>query len=138
MSGQFGIQHTRSLIIHIFQLKTRFPHPQVSVYSEVYTISPTLLRIVLEPIVQTVAEELARLMACVQKFSEYGKFQANIDIQLMRDALKLFSNEKARCSFAEALDRIPKLSAIGNEELFETLNHIRECMKLQLMCFSVE
>lgn len=112
--------------------------PQVSVYSEIYTISPALLRIVLEPIVQTVAEELARLMSCVQKFSEYGKFQANIDIQLMRDALKLFSNDTARSFFADALDVIPTLSAIGNEELFESLNHIRECMQLQLMCFSVE
>lgn len=112
--------------------------PKAGVYSEIYTISPALLRIVLEPIVQTVAEELARLMSCVQKFSEYGKFQANIDIQLMRDALKLYSTDQARSFFAEALDVIPTLSRIGDEELFETLNHIRDCMKLQLMCFSVE
>lgn len=92
----------------------------------------------LEPIVQTVAEELARLMQCVQKFSEYGKFQANIDIQLMRDALKLYSNDAARSFFAEALDVIPSLSRIGTEEMFETLNHIRDSMRLQLMCFGME
>lgn len=110
----------------------------VAVYSEIYTISPALLPVVLEPIVQTVAEELARLMQCVQKFSEYGKFQANIDIQLMRDALKNFSNDAARSFFAEALDVIPTLSRIGTAEMFEALNHIRESMRLQLMCFEVE
>lgn len=68
----------------------------VGVYSEIFTISPFLLRPVLEPIVQTVAEELARLMTCVQKFNAVGAIQANIDIRLLRDALKLYSNESAK------------------------------------------
>lgn len=97
-----------------------------------------MLRLVLEPIVQTVAEELARLMSCVQKFSAYGAFQANIDIQLIRDALKLYSNDTAKSFFAEALDAIPTLSQIGGKEVHDALQNIKESMKLQLMCFSVE
>lgn len=92
----------------------------------------------MEPIIQTVAEELARLMSCVQKFSNYGAFQANIDIQLIRDALRLYSNGKAKSFFDEALYVIPRLSEIGGKELSDALSNIKDSMKLQLVCFSVE
>lgn len=68
----------------------------VGVYSEIYTISPALLRPILEPIVLTVSEELARLMSCVQQFSYTGAIQANVDIRLIRDALKFYTNETAK------------------------------------------
>lgn len=68
----------------------------VGVYSEIYTISPALLRAVLEPIVQTVAEELARLMSCVQNFSFSGGIQGNLDIRMIRDSMRLYSNETAK------------------------------------------
>ncbi|KAM7352450.1 exocyst complex component secretory 5 isoform 2-T2 [Cochliomyia hominivorax] len=68
----------------------------VRVYSEVFTISPALVRPILEPIVLTISEELARLMSCVPKFSYSGAIQASVDIRLLRDALKLYTNETGR------------------------------------------
>lgn len=107
-------------------------------YSEIFTVSPAMLRPVLEPIVQTVAEELARLMSCVQRFSANGALQANVDIRLMRYALKLYSNETARSFFAEALEAIPALSPEGNKQVDDNLTTIKNCMRLQLLCFSVQ
>lgn len=68
----------------------------VGVYSEIFSISPFLLRPVLEPIVQTVAEELARLLSCVQKYSPMGAMQAYVDIKVIQDALKVYSNTVAK------------------------------------------
>lgn len=110
----------------------------VGVYSEIFTISPSLLRLVLEPIVQTVAEELARLMSCVQKFNANGAIQANVDIRLLRDALKLYSNSTAKSFFGEALEAIPQLSPEGEKQVNDMLKAIKSDMKLQLLCFSVQ
>lgn len=68
----------------------------VGVYSEIYSISPSLLRPILESIVQTISEELARLMSCVQRFSYTGAIQAHVDIRLLRDALENYANETAK------------------------------------------
>lgn len=68
----------------------------VGVYSEIYSISPALLRPILESIVQTISEELARLMSCVQRFSFTGAVQAHVDIRLLRDALEGYVNETAK------------------------------------------
>jgi exocyst complex component 2 len=86
----------------------------VAVYSEIFSISPSLLRPILEQIIQTIAEELARLMASVDEFNVCGKKQASLDIRLIKDALRLYSNERAKASFNEALDAIPKLSDVDN------------------------
>lgn len=110
----------------------------VGVYSEIFTVSPVLLRPVLEPIIQMVAEELARLMSCVQRFSANGALQANIDIRLIRDAVKLYSNETAKTFFSEALEAIPKLSQEGERQVSEILQTIKSDMKLQLMCFTIQ
>lgn len=68
----------------------------VAVYSEIFTISPALLRSILEPIVLTISEELARLMSCVPQFSYSGAIQANVDIRLLRDTLRVYTNETGR------------------------------------------
>lgn len=68
----------------------------VSVYSEIFSVSPFLLRPIMEPIIQMVGEELARLMACVQKFSKFGALQAYIDITVIQGILKVYSNTKAK------------------------------------------
>lgn len=85
----------------------------ISVFSEIFSISPFLLRPILEQIIQTVAEELSRLMACIQKFNANGALQANIDIRLIRDTVRVYSNERAKTFFNEALEAIPKLSDEG-------------------------
>lgn len=110
----------------------------MGVYSEIFTISPLLLRPVLEPIVQMVAEELARLMSCVQNFNADGALQANVDIRLIRDALRLYSNVTAKTFFSEALEAIPKLSREGEKQVADILAAIKVNMKLQLMCFTVQ
>ncbi|XP_014092975.2 exocyst complex component 2 [Bactrocera oleae] len=111
----------------------------VGVYSEIYTISPALLRPILEPIVLTVSEELARLMSCVQEFSYTGAIQANVDIRLIRDALKFYTNETGKNYFLEALEAIkPPLNGEQLRKSDEILERVKTCMKLQLMCFSVK
>lgn len=84
-----------------------------------------------------VAEELARLMSCVQKFNANGALQANVDIRLIRDALKIYSNITAKTFFNEALEAIPQLSKEGEKQVAEILANVKSNMKLQLMCFSV-
>lgn len=90
----------------------------IGVYSEIFSISPSLLRPVLEPIIQIVAEELSRILTCVQSFSATGAIQANVDIRLIRDTVKLYSNEASKASFVEALDSIPELSEEGKRFVF--------------------
>ncbi|XP_058453290.1 exocyst complex component 2 [Malaya genurostris] len=108
----------------------------VSVYSEIFSISPVLLRPVLEPIVQTVAEELARLMTCVQKFNVNGALQAKVDIHVIRDAVRVYSNDTAKTFFTEALDAIPQVPE-SEERMLETVRQIKNNMRLQLMCLQV-
>ena len=88
----------------------------VAVYSEIFSVSPFLLRPILEQIIQTVAEELARLMAdCSRNFNDNGRMQASLDIKLIRDAVRVYSNERAKASFNEALEAIPALSMQENK-----------------------
>lgn len=84
-----------------------------------------------------VAEELARLMSCVQRFSANGALQANIDIRFIQDSLKLYSNTTSKSFFNEALDAIPQLSEEGEKQVATVLSHIKQNMKLHMMCFSV-
>lgn len=109
------------------------------VFAEILAVSPLLLRSILEPIVQMVAEELNRLMSCVeQKFNKMGAMQAALDIMLVRDALRLYSNSAARGFFTEALEVLPNvLTDVDEKQLAELVKKTKQSMKLQLMCFSV-
>lgn len=109
------------------------------VYAEILAVSPLLLRSILEPIVQMVAEELNRLMSCVeQKFNKNGAIQAALDIMMIRDALRLYSNSAARGFFSEALEVLPNiLTDVDEKTLAELLKKTKLSMKLQLMCFTV-
>lgn len=111
---------------------------KVGVYSEIYAISPLLLQQILEPIIQMVSEELARLMSCVQRFSANGALQANIDIRFITDSFKLYSNSTAKSFFGEALDAIPQLSDEGESHVKTVLAKIKQNMKLHMMCFTVK
>lgn len=84
-----------------------------------------------------VAEELARLMSCVQRFSANGALQANIDIRFMRDTLKLYSNSTAKSFFDEALEAIPELSEEGEKHVLRILSKVKLDLKLHVMCFTV-
>lgn len=102
-----------------------------------FAISPLLLRAILEPIIQMVAEELARLMTCVQRFSANGALQANIDIRFIRDTVKLYSNSTAKSFFGEALEAIPQLSDEGEKHVARVLAKVKQNLKLHVMCFGV-
>ncbi|XP_068145979.1 exocyst complex component 2 [Drosophila tropicalis] len=111
----------------------------IGVYSEIYSISPALLRPILESIVQTISEELARLMSCVQRFSYTGAIQAHVDIRLLRDVLECYSNETAKNYFLEALEAInPPLNGEQKRKADEILERVKRNMRLQLLCFSVK
>lgn len=108
----------------------------ISVYSEIFAVSPMLLRPILEQIIQTIAEELARLMCSVEEFNTNGKLQATLDIRLLRDVLRLYSNERAKASFTESIDAIPKLTSSESQRVEEQLAVVKQRMKLQLLCLS--
>lgn len=67
----------------------------IHVHFEVNSISAKLVDSVLPQVVQTIAEELYRLMSCVQRFSIAGIQQAHIDIRALQDIFSSYSTEKA-------------------------------------------
>lgn len=71
-------------------------HNLIHVHAEVNSISPNLLGSILPQIVQTIAEELYRLMSCVQKFSVAGIQQARADISALKETFSFYSTQKAR------------------------------------------
>lgn len=71
-------------------------HNLINVHAEVNSISPNLLGSILPQIVQTIAEELYRLMSCVQKFSVAGIQQARADIAALKETFSFYSTEKAK------------------------------------------
>lgn len=109
----------------------------ISVHAEVHSISPGLVWRVLPQLVETVAEELARLMVCLdKKFNVHGTEQACADIAAIREAVKVYSTPTAEAFFDEALEAVPRLSdAQGKRNVESVLNNFRSRMKLQLMCF---
>lgn len=65
-------------------------------FSQVHSISPGLVWRVLPQLVETVAEELARLMVCLdRKFNIHGTEQACADIAAIREAVKVYSTATA-------------------------------------------
>ncbi|KAF5294233.1 hypothetical protein FQA39_LY13481 [Lamprigera yunnana] len=81
----------------------------IHVHSEVYSVSPNLVVSVLPQVVQTIAEELYRLMSCVKKFSVAGIQQARADICALQEILLPYSTVKAKTFFNDALEIIPAL-----------------------------
>lgn len=77
-------------------------------------------------------------MSCVKRFSANGALQANIDIRLIRDSFKLYSNTTAKSFFGEALEAIPQLSEEGEKHVTTTLAKVKNDMKLHMMCFSAQ
>lgn len=71
-------------------------HNLIHVHAEVNGVSPRLLDSVLPQIVQTIAEELYRLMSCVQKFSVPGIQQARADIAALKETFACYSTDKAK------------------------------------------
>ncbi|XP_014471188.1 PREDICTED: exocyst complex component 2 [Dinoponera quadriceps] len=107
----------------------------IAVHAEVRRVAPALLERILSHIVETIAEELARLMSCVTQFRPAGIVQARTDIILLRNALQAYSTSRARSFFEEALDAIPQPASREDRARIDSLlSKITTCMRLQLLC----
>uniref|UniRef100_A0A8C5DVT0 Exocyst complex component 2 n=1 Tax=Gouania willdenowi TaxID=441366 RepID=A0A8C5DVT0_GOUWI len=88
----------------------------IAVHAEVFTVSKELVPRVLTKIVESVADEMCRLMQCVSSFSRNGALQVS--------------------SFKQALDSLPHLHSGSDKKLLEELLNKFTCsMQLQLACF---
>uniref|UniRef100_A0A8B9KKT5 Exocyst complex component 2 n=1 Tax=Astyanax mexicanus TaxID=7994 RepID=A0A8B9KKT5_ASTMX len=62
----------------------------ISVHAEVFTVSKELVPRVLSRIIESVAEEMSRLMQCVSSFSKNGALQARLEICALKDAVAAY------------------------------------------------
>ncbi|XP_076291177.1 exocyst complex component secretory 5 [Lasioglossum baleicum] len=109
----------------------------IAVHAEVRRVAPVLLQRVLSHIVETVAEELARLMSCVTQFRPAGIVQARTDIILLRNALQCYSTTRAKNFFEEALDAIPQPASKDDSMRIDMLLlKVTTSMQLQLSCLA--
>ncbi|KAL3277365.1 hypothetical protein HHI36_012715 [Cryptolaemus montrouzieri] len=106
----------------------------IHVHAEVNSVSPALLDMILPQVVQTIAEELYRLMSCVRKFSTTGAQQARTDVLALREFFSHYLTENARLHFQDALDIIPKLEQCEEQKIQEILRQVRPRMKIQMVC----
>ncbi|XP_043985638.1 exocyst complex component 2 [Gambusia affinis] len=108
----------------------------IAVHAEVFTVSKDLVSRVLSRIVESVADEMCRLMQCVSSFSKNGALQARLELSALRDAVAAYLNPDSNASFKQALDSLPQLHSGADKKLLEEqLNKFKSSMQLQLTCF---
>uniref|UniRef100_A0A3B5ANY9 Exocyst complex component 2 n=1 Tax=Stegastes partitus TaxID=144197 RepID=A0A3B5ANY9_9TELE len=108
----------------------------ITVHAEVFTVSKDLVPRVLSKIVESVADEMCRLMQCVSSFSKNGALQARLELCSLRDAVATYLNADSNSSFKLALDALPQLHSGADKKLLEELlNKFKSSMQLQLTCF---
>ncbi|KAI4829160.1 hypothetical protein KUCAC02_023221 [Chaenocephalus aceratus] len=108
----------------------------ITVHAEVFTVSKDLVPRVLSKIVESVADEMCRLMQCVSSFSKNGALQARLELCALRDAIVAYLNSESNASFKLALDALPQLHSGADKKLLEELlNKFKSSMQLQLTCF---
>uniref|UniRef100_A0A3Q1ESG7 Exocyst complex component 2 n=1 Tax=Acanthochromis polyacanthus TaxID=80966 RepID=A0A3Q1ESG7_9TELE len=108
----------------------------ITVHAEVFTVSKDLVPRVLSKIVESVADEMCRLMQCVSSFSKNGALQARLELCALRDAVATYLNTDSNSSFKLALDALPQLHSGADKKLLEELlNKFKSNMQLQLTCF---
>ncbi|XP_068175611.1 exocyst complex component 2 isoform X2 [Antennarius striatus] len=108
----------------------------IAVHAEVFTVSRDLVPWLLSKIVESVADEMCRLMQCVSSFSRNGALQARLELCALRDAVAAYLNTESAASFKLALDALPQLHSGADKKLLEELlNTFKSSMQLQLTCF---
>ncbi|XP_075212432.1 exocyst complex component secretory 5 isoform X2 [Lycorma delicatula] len=110
----------------------------IAVHAEVYCISPKHVHGILSQIVETVAEELSRLMSCVTKFSTNGNKQARIDVTALKQTFSNYTTSTAESFFTEAVEAIPPLKPGETKVVDDVLKVFHSSMRLQLACFKVK
>lgn len=108
----------------------------ISVHAEVFTVSKELVPRVLSRIIESVAEEISRLMQCVSSFSKNGALQARLEICALKDAVSAYLTTESQSSFKQALEALPQLQSGADKKLLEELlNKFKSSMQFQLTCF---
>ncbi|XP_053470005.1 exocyst complex component 2 isoform X1 [Ictalurus furcatus] len=108
----------------------------ISVHAEVFTISKDLVSRILSKIVESVAEEMSRLMQCVSSFSKNGALQARLEICALKDAVVCYLTPESQASFKQAVEALPQLQSGADKKLLEELlNKFKSSMHFQLTCF---
>ncbi|XP_041790867.1 exocyst complex component 2 [Chelmon rostratus] len=108
----------------------------ITVHAEVFTVSKDLVPRVLSKIIESVADEMCRLMQCVSSFSKNGALQARLEVCALTDAISTYLNAESNASFKLALDALPQLHSGADKKLLEELlNKFKSSMQLQLTCF---
>ncbi|XP_058493724.1 exocyst complex component 2 isoform X1 [Solea solea] len=108
----------------------------ITVHAEVFAVSKDLVSQVLSTIVESVSEEMCRLMQCVSFFSKNGALQARLELCALRDAIATYLSAESNSSFKQALDALPQLHSGSDKKLLEELlNTFKSSMQLQLTCF---
>nr|CAD7449412.1 unnamed protein product [Timema bartmani] len=116
----------------------------IGVHAEVHHVNPNLVSRVLSQIVETVAEELSRLMSCVTRFSIQGNQQARVDIRAVQETVSLYTTPTAHHWGPHlAISTLKEYSLEKERNTFnlavvlveDLLAKFRVRMRLQLMCF---
>lgn len=108
----------------------------IEVHAEVYRISPPLVSRIMTPLAQSVAEEIARLYECTDKFTKYGNMQATLDLRALEEAVDSYRTQNTGKFFMICRSRLdPFSSTIDKELVDELLKAFRSKMRLQLLCF---
>lgn len=108
----------------------------IGVRAELYRLPIVTVQRIMCRIVETVAEELARLMSCVKRFSSAGSIQASADIMAVQDATKAYSTAKSNKFFKEAITGIPRVQKENEQILKNVLSNFHSRMALQLLCLN--
>lgn len=108
----------------------------IEVHAEVYRISPPLVSRIMTPLAQNVAEEIARLYECTDKFTKYGNMQATLDLRALEEAVDSYRTQNTGKFFMICRSRLDPFSSTVDKELVdELLKTFRSQMRLQLLCF---
>ncbi|BET01653.1 exocyst complex component [Nesidiocoris tenuis] len=90
----------------------------------------------LTQIVETVTEEVSRLILCAARMSHEGAMQANLDIAALKYALARYTSENSQRFLAEALEAIPPLDNAKQKKVQELFENYKTRMHLQLYAFT--
>ncbi|KAL1434125.1 hypothetical protein MTO96_011776 [Rhipicephalus appendiculatus] len=108
----------------------------IEVHAEVYTISPPLVGRIMTPLAQSVAEEIARIYECTEKFTKYGNMQATLDLRALEEAVDFYRNQSTGNHFMICRNKLDPFGSTREKELVdELLEKFRSQMRLQLLCF---
>ncbi|XP_076112322.1 exocyst complex component 2-like isoform X2 [Mytilus galloprovincialis] len=107
----------------------------IEVHAEVFAVSPSFVTRVTQKVVESVSEEITRVIECVTEFNEHGKLQARVELKALQETVKLYITPHANQCFKEAMDNLGSMKPEDKKLLEDLLNKYKSQMKFQMMCF---